>query len=94
MTPKQKAKKLVQQFRDVQWIEENRETIKVKWLQVNEAKRCALILVSAIILENLRYDYTPFEGSRTAYFLEVEKEIKKLPKQITYETFTSIKGVG
>ena len=47
-----------------------------------------MLLVSAIILENLRYDYTPFEGSRTAYFLEVEKEIKKLPKQVTYETIT------
>jgi hypothetical protein len=42
------------------------------------AKQCALILVSELIKENLRYDYIPFEDSRSAFYLEVEKELNKL----------------
>jgi hypothetical protein len=42
------------------------------------AKQCALILVSELIKENLRYDYIPFEDSRSAFYLEVENELNKL----------------
>jgi hypothetical protein len=65
MTPKEKALKLIDKFFPL---------VKTR----KQQKQCALILVSAIIMENLRYDYTPFEGSRTAYFIEVEKEILAL----------------
>jgi hypothetical protein len=68
MKPKEKAKKLVESM-----VFSCRECDYEA-----KAKQCALILVSAIILENLRYDYTPFEGSRSAYFIEVEKEILAL----------------
>jgi hypothetical protein len=44
----------------------------------DDAVECALILVSELIKENLRYDYIPFEGSRTAFYLEVEKELQNL----------------
>ena len=65
MTPKEKAKKLVESM-----VFSCRECD----YEFN-AKQCALILVSEIIKENLRYDYIPFEGSRSEYFLQVEKEI-------------------
>jgi len=71
MTPKEKAKQMVDKFMPFVYIDKS----------IGEyfcAKQCALILVSSIIMENLRYDYTPFEGSRTAYFLQVEKEILAL----------------
>ena len=68
MKPKEKAKKLVDSMMPYVYIDKSIG-------EYFNAKQCALILVSAIIMENLRYDYTPFEGSRTAYFLEVEKEI-------------------
>jgi hypothetical protein len=42
------------------------------------AKQCALILVNELIKENLRYDYIPFEDSRSAFYLQVEKELNKL----------------
>lgn len=66
MKPKQKAKEFVNKmmnFTDWHW---------------EDAKNCSLILVSELIKENLRYDYIPFEGSRSEYFLNVEKEIQKL----------------
>ena len=66
MKPKEKAKELIKKFINyTDWHEE-------------DAKQCALILVSELIKENLRYDYIPFEGSRTEFYLQVEKEINKL----------------
>ncbi len=65
MTPKEKALKLIDYFFPL---------VKTR----KQQKQCALILVSEIIKENLRYDYIPFEGSRSSYFLEVEKEILEL----------------
>ena len=71
MKPKEKAKKLIDSMMPYVYIDKSIG-------EYDNAKHCALILVSAIIMENLRYDYTPFEGSRTAYFLEVQKEILAL----------------
>lgn len=71
MKPKEKAKKLVDSMMPYVYIDKSIG-------EYFNAKQCALILVSAIIMENLRYDYTPFEGSRSAYFLQVEKEILAL----------------
>jgi hypothetical protein len=66
MKPKQKAKELIKKFINyTDWHEE-------------DAKQCALILVSELIKENLRYDYIPFEGSRTEFYLQVEKELNNL----------------
>jgi len=66
MKPKQKAKELIKKFINyTDWHEE-------------DAKQCALILVTELIIENLRYDYIPFENSRSAFYLEVQKELNKL----------------
>jgi len=89
MTPKEKAINLLEQFRDVQWIEENRETIKVKWLQGDEAKQCALIAVDEILelketQEEYQIQYDNGEWSRelgyrySKYWQEVKQEIEKL----------------
>jgi hypothetical protein len=64
MTPKEKAKQLLDKMAF--------EVCKT------DAKQCALIAVSELIKENLRYDYIPFEGSRTEFYLQVEKELNKL----------------
>ena len=83
MTPKEKAINLIEQFRDVQWIEENIETIKVKWLQGDEAKQCALIAVDEIIefMECDDFDSDTCywaNHSKMEYFLQVKKEIEKI----------------
>ena len=83
MTPKEKAINLVEQFRDVQWIEENRETIKVKWLQGDEAKQCALIAVDEVIefMEADDFDSDTCywaNHSQMKYWTEVKQEIEKL----------------
>jgi hypothetical protein len=66
MTPKEKAKQLVKKY-EIQFLSFG------DYLPTIKANQCALILVSELIKENLRYDYIPFEGSRTAFYLEVEK---------------------
>jgi hypothetical protein len=65
MTPKQKAIKLI-------------KSMTFSCRECDNAKISALILVSELIKENLRYDYIPFEGSRTEFYLQVEKELNKL----------------
>ena len=49
MTPKTKAKQLVDKFRNVEWIEEDKEIIRFNWIQCIEAKQCALIAVDEIM---------------------------------------------
>jgi len=66
MTPKEKAQDLYNKMDNQRQISSD------------AAKQCALIAVSELILENLRYDYIPFEGSRTEFYLQVEKELNKL----------------
>ena len=66
MTPKEKAQDLYNKM-------DNQRQISP-----DAAKQCALISVSELIKENLRYDYIPFEGSRTEFYLQVEKELNKL----------------
>jgi hypothetical protein len=65
MTPKEKAKHLI-------------DLMSFNCKECDNAKISALILVSELIKENLRYDYIPFEDSRSAFYLEVEKELNKL----------------
>jgi len=65
MTPKEKAKQLI-------------DLMSFSCRECDNAKISALILVSELIKENLRYDYIPFEGSRTEFYLQVEKELNKL----------------
>jgi hypothetical protein len=65
MTPKEKAIKLI-------------ESMTFGCRECDNAKISALILVSELIKENLKYDYIPFEGSRTEFYLQVEKELNKL----------------
>jgi hypothetical protein len=71
MTPQEKAKELVNDFYRI--IPLDKMTI-----DYNLAKKCALIVVAELIKENLRYDYIPFEGSRTEFYLKVEQEIQNL----------------
>lgn len=66
MTPKEKAQDLYNKMDNQRQISSD------------AAKQCALIGVSELILENLRYDYIPFEGSRTEFYLQVQKELYKL----------------
>lgn len=78
MTPKEKADHLWYIFDEIialnSWADE-KTNIKEHVLL---PKKCALLLVSELIKENLRYDYIPFEGSRTEFYLQVEKELNKL----------------
>jgi hypothetical protein len=80
MTPKEKAINLLEQFRDVQWIEENRETIKVKWLQGDEAKQCALIAVDEMIKMYNEMNVNGFLKPNSVGFIlnDVKKEIENL----------------
>ena len=73
MTPKDKAKNLYDKF---EFIPINNGYSYNDIIQIR--KECALILVSELIKENLRYDYIPFENSRTEFYLQVEKEFNKL----------------
>jgi hypothetical protein len=81
MTAKEKANELVDKFYQTTpneaWINEPLG-ISEEYKAWNQAKQCALILVTELIKENLRYDYIPFEGSRTEFYLKVEKEIQNL----------------
>ena len=65
MTPKEKAQELFDSFFNY-----------VKTYK--QQKECALILVCELIKENIRYDYLPFENSRTEFYLQVKKQIEKL----------------
>ena len=65
MTPKEKAQEIFDSFFNF-----------VKTYK--QQKECALILVSELIKENVRYDYLPFENSRTEFYLQVQEEIQKL----------------
>ena len=78
MTPKEKAINLIKQFRNVEWIEEDREIIKVKWLQGDEAKQCALIAVDEIIKAVNDPDDTFLSKDGIDYWENVKKEIEKL----------------
>jgi hypothetical protein len=69
MTPKEKAQELFNRFN---------QPDRTNYPYVHNAQQCALIAVNELIKENLRYDYIPFEGSRTEFYLQVEKELNKL----------------
>jgi hypothetical protein len=76
MTPKEKAKKLVEQFRphSKYWDCFNDEP-----LEENHAKQCALISVNQIIQSNPHsnpLNSTPY--STMDYWFDVKKEIEKL----------------
>jgi hypothetical protein len=71
MTAKEKAQEFVKKY-EIQFLSFG------DYLPTIKAKECASILVSELIKENLRYDYIPFEGSRTAFYLEVEQELQNL----------------
>ena len=77
MTPKEKAQQLVSLFYN---NAESRNKIGAfdKDLHQHNCKQCALVLVSELIKENLRYDYIPFKDSRSAFYLQVEQELNKL----------------
>jgi hypothetical protein len=79
MTPKEKAINLIEQFRNVEWIEENKKTIKFNWIQFQEAKQCALIVVDEVI-NNWKDEATiqfPY-GKVINYWNVVKEEIEKL----------------
>jgi hypothetical protein len=73
MKPKEKAKNLLAKF---DFIPVNNGYSYKDTLELR--KQSALLLVNELIKENLRYDYIPFEDSRSAFYLEVEKELNKL----------------
>jgi hypothetical protein len=70
MTPKEKAKELIQKFYpNVQWKLGQEDCL-------DRAKRCALIAVDEIIT-SLDYDYIGFDRQKK-YYLEVKQEIELL----------------
>lgn len=65
MSPKEKAIQLL-------------DAMSFNCRECDNAKTSALILVSELIKENLRYDYIPFENSRTEFYIKVEEELNKI----------------
>ena len=77
MTPKEKAFKLIQEFRDVQWIEEDKKIIKVKWLQGDELKQCTLIAVE-MILDTLDKNLDSSQFAVMNYWNDIKEEIENI----------------
>ena len=83
MTPKEKAKELVNKFRDINWLVETPYTSRYEWIQIQEAKQCALIAVDEILSE-LAYTQNYVEDAMNkiqvyiSYWQEVKKEIENL----------------
>jgi hypothetical protein len=78
MTPKEKAKELVNKFRDINWLVETPYTSRYEWIQIQEAKQCALIAVDEILSELTEIPYGLEYLNRLNYWLEVKQEIEKL----------------
>jgi hypothetical protein len=77
MTPKEKAKELVNKYLRTYPIYDN-PTVVISYTN-NEAKQCALIAVEFAM--NSPYSFKPMEGgwiSGKMYYEEVKQEIEKL----------------
>jgi len=77
MTPKEKAIKLVDIYKDITttWIFNGIETTNV--INYDLAKQCALIAVNELI--EFAYNYTDYNEKSTKEYLEkVKQEIEKL----------------
>jgi hypothetical protein len=77
MTPKEKARELVDWFLDEGLHEFGRYQSTVEE-DLEGAKFCANKIVNEIIRETKFHDLTVFDHSRTGYWLEVKQEIGKL----------------
>lgn len=78
MTPKDKAKKLVEKFMSIDSDSEKFDGFKMKTFY---AQRCALIAVEEIYKTNLifgRYEYEENPEFFYSYWEEVKQEIEKL----------------
>ena len=71
MTPKQKAKELVEKYND--YLQQEMQCI----VYVNQAKQCALIAVDEIIYEH-NLHLTQFGHERILFWKEVKQELEKL----------------
>jgi len=91
--PKEKAKELVDRFLKVRVDASTFDSIKCKYLDIDEAKQCALICVDEkikiidIIMNDKNLDIS---ANATAYVLikdlqEVKKEIEKYGNRINNE---------
>ena len=78
MTPKEKAKELIREFKKYAYYPKTKDDeLFVKELKEN-AKQCALIAVDEIIKETKLHDKTIYQHGRTFYWQEVKQEIEKL----------------
>lgn len=83
MTPEQKAKELVQEFRfriDEHFQPETWEIVKYHNIKLDEsAKDCAILAVDELLEATKKYDYTlgP-KPSYNDYWLKVKYQIEKL----------------
>ena len=68
MTPKEKAKELVEKYDSTLTYLESK----------SKAKQCALIAVDNIIKETKLHDKTIYQHGRTFYWKEVKQEIELL----------------
>lgn len=68
MTAKQKANNLIDSY----------YVLLDGFITFEQVKICALISVDEIIKETMLHDLTPYEHSRTGYWLEVKQEIENL----------------
>lgn len=74
MTPKEKAKELIESFMNIKQQKLGDYSI----IYYPTAKQCALIAVDKIIKETKLHDKTIYQHGRTAYWQEVKQEIEKL----------------
>lgn len=72
MTPKEKAKYLINDFYD---IKAESLDYGMEWQMTQQ---CALITVDEIIRESKLHDKTTYQHGRTSYWQEVRNEIEKL----------------
>jgi len=76
MTPKEKAKELVNKYLRTYPIYNN-PTVVISYTN-NEAKQCALIAVDEIINNSLEYMGCDLKDGEIIYWQEVKQEILKL----------------
>ena len=76
MTPKEKAKELVNKYLRTYPIYDN-PTVVISYTN-NEAKQCALIAVDEIINNSLEYMGCDLKDGEIIYWQEVKQEIEKL----------------
>ena len=86
MTPKEKAKELVDRFNNIEIyisIEPTDIECQIKHTQCDAAKQCALIVVDEIIKTDMLIDEDTFveTPSYLQYWKEVKKEIDNLEEE-------------